>query len=410
MISPLTNERKYGDVSTADFNTLGASVVSNTGDISTVEGRLTTTEGLTSVNTTNISGLNTALGTKASTTLVGTKASTASVTALSATVSGISSAVSLLPSVAAVDAQIITKNIAQDAQNFITYSDRATTYTKTEVDTAVSAKAPQATTYTKTEVDSAIAAGGGGGGYTDSQIDAFLAAKASAATQTNIIAGTQTLAALDVSGTGFVGGSLQAAQLHSTGPVTGQTFGAFGPTSLWSGNNPLTGDLFAQRLRVTGDVLCASLTQSSPAAPAAGTVLNYFRQDVSSAGNLNIPVTQGVLTQVCGCNYQPVSSTSYLMIDFVGVLKMTSQDSTPDGEYKIELYVGSTAVGHTIFSAGQTRESGSTSPVYGKFTNTSTSAVSLIVKAGQLHHGATNPLFFNGVSQNAWINCVEIQR
>ena len=35
MISPLTNERKYGDVSTEDFTTLGVTVVQNSSDITT---------------------------------------------------------------------------------------------------------------------------------------------------------------------------------------------------------------------------------------------------------------------------------------------------------------------------------------------------------------------------------------
>ena len=35
MISPLTNERKFGDVSTEDFTTLGVTVVQNSSDITT---------------------------------------------------------------------------------------------------------------------------------------------------------------------------------------------------------------------------------------------------------------------------------------------------------------------------------------------------------------------------------------
>ena len=33
MISPLTNEKKFGDVSTEDFTTLGVTVVQNSSDI-----------------------------------------------------------------------------------------------------------------------------------------------------------------------------------------------------------------------------------------------------------------------------------------------------------------------------------------------------------------------------------------
>ena len=73
MISPLTNERKFGDVNTEDFTTLGIAVVQNTSDIA------------------------------------------------------------LKPSSSQVDSQIDTKNAAQLQQINLDYADRPTTYNKSEV-------------------------------------------------------------------------------------------------------------------------------------------------------------------------------------------------------------------------------------------------------------------------------------
>ena len=74
MISPLTNERKFGDVSTEDFTTLGVTVVQNSSDIA-----------------------------------------------------------KLKPSSSQVDSQIDTKNAAQNLQITLDYADRPTTYNKSEV-------------------------------------------------------------------------------------------------------------------------------------------------------------------------------------------------------------------------------------------------------------------------------------
>ena len=73
MISPLTNEKKFGDVSNEDFTTLGVTVVQNSSDIANK------------------------------------------------------------PSSSQVDSQIDTKNAAQLQQINLDYADRPTTYNKSEV-------------------------------------------------------------------------------------------------------------------------------------------------------------------------------------------------------------------------------------------------------------------------------------
>src|SRR5690606_10492517 len=71
--------------------------------------------------------------------------------------------------------EVVTDELAAKA-------DKATTYTKTEVDTALSTKADKATTYTKTEVDAALATKANSADvYTKTQVDTALSAKANAA-------------------------------------------------------------------------------------------------------------------------------------------------------------------------------------------------------------------------------------
>jgi len=72
--------------------------------------------------------------------------------------------------------------LAVVADELATKADKATTYTKTEVDTALSTKADKSTTYTKTEVDSALAAKANSADvYTKTQVDTALSTKANAA-------------------------------------------------------------------------------------------------------------------------------------------------------------------------------------------------------------------------------------
>ena len=82
MISPLTNEKKFGDVSNEDFTTLGVTVVQNSSDIANK------------------------------------------------------------PSSSQVDSQIDTKNAAQLQQINLDYADRPTTYNKSEVYTKTESAEP----------------------------------------------------------------------------------------------------------------------------------------------------------------------------------------------------------------------------------------------------------------------------
>jgi hypothetical protein len=141
---------------------------------------------------------------------VGTKASQSGFAALQVDVAG-------LPTVTEVDFQIDTKNQAQDIQTLVTFADRATTYNKVATDAAI-----------------ATAIGGlAGGGYSDSQIDAFLLLKAPAADLSAVVSGSTPLSVLSVSGNGTITGDLTASASVSVGGIQ---------------PNPVSGTLYATTL------------------------------------------------------------------------------------------------------------------------------------------------------------------
>ena len=127
MISPLTNEKKFGDVSTEDFTTLGVTVVQNSSDIankpssSQVDSQIDTKNAaqLQQINldyadrptTYNKSEVYTKTETDASLALKGSAAQLATVTAYANT----------LPTLSTVNNVLNARFLLQDGENFLTF-------------------------------------------------------------------------------------------------------------------------------------------------------------------------------------------------------------------------------------------------------------------------------------------------
>ena len=134
MISPLTNERKYGDVSTEDFTTLGVTVVQNSSDITTANTQIAANSAKPSS-----SAVDSQIDTKNATqmTQLYTKGET-------------DAAVATRTTPADVQTALNTRFQAQDISNFIVFQDRANSintsngYTQTQVDAAVAVVASTA--------------------------------------------------------------------------------------------------------------------------------------------------------------------------------------------------------------------------------------------------------------------------
>ena len=127
MISPLTNEKKYGDVSTEYFTTLGVTVVQNSSDIATA--------------TTQIA---------ANTTKPNSSQVDSQIDAKNTPKTETNAAVATRTTPANVQTALNTRVQAQDTFNFLVFQDRSTVLTAAVV---AATYAPQSTSYTKNEIN-----------------------------------------------------------------------------------------------------------------------------------------------------------------------------------------------------------------------------------------------------------------
>jgi hypothetical protein len=101
--------------------------------------------------------VNTALGTKADQATTYTKTEVDTALTTKANTADVNTALSTKADTTYVDTGLATKANTTDVNTALAAkADQATTYTKTEVDTALTGKADTSTTYTKTEVDTAL--------------------------------------------------------------------------------------------------------------------------------------------------------------------------------------------------------------------------------------------------------------
>ena len=437
MISPLTNERKYGDVSTEDFTTLGVTVVQNSSDITTANTQIAANAAKPSSsqvdsqidvkNTTQMTQLYTKTETDAALALKGSAAQLATVTAYANT----------LPTLSTVNNVLNARFILQDGSNFVTYGAKsdvtantaaitaaASTYAtqsalatvtasaatnatnisaaQTALGTVTASAATNATNISATQTalgTVTASAATNATNITATQVEVVLLQSAvtqnsaqgntSATTLAGVVAGTQALSAVDVqgnlttTGTAIIGSSLQTTDLTATGRVLSSSWGAFGSIPL----NPQTGDLSSLNLSSTNVYCSGTLTVNGQAvtggasAASAGDVLKITRTEIAN-GNIFI-ATNGSFTTITSVWHTPSDASSYLNVDFVGVWTINAPSGNDDGQWKLSLEVDNATIGSTTFKCLGNRESGSTSPIWGQYTNSSTSAKQIVFMANR---------------------------
>jgi hypothetical protein len=193
MISPLTNERKYGDVSTEDFTTLGVTAVQNSSDITTANTQIAANSAKPSS-----SQVDSAIDAKNATqmTQLYTKTET-------------DTAVATRTTPADVQTALNTRFQTQDTSNFIVFQDRATSistsngYTQAQVDASVAVvastaaantaaiTAAAASTYSKVETDAALSSQATTNASTYAAKTALATVSTSAATNATNLTATQ---------------------------------------------------------------------------------------------------------------------------------------------------------------------------------------------------------------------------
>ena len=217
---------------------------------------------------------------------------------------------------------------------------------------------------------------------------------------------------LTTTGTAIIGSSLQTTDLTATGRVLSSSWGAFGSIPL----NPQTGDLSCLNLSSTNVNCSGTLTVNGQAvtggasAASAGGVLVITRTEIVN-GNVHL-ATNGSFTSVLSHWHTPSDASNYLLVDFVGVWSISSQSGSNDGQWRLSLEVGNSTIGSTIFKTDGNRESGSTSPIWGQYTNSSTSAKQIVLY-GKQTHSADQPLILNANTASdhqTWIQITEVKR
>jgi hypothetical protein len=210
----------------------------------------------------------------------------------------------------------------------------------------------------------------------------------------------------------FFGGSLQTTDITATSRILSSSWGSFGSIPL----NPQTGDLSCLSLSSTNVNVSGNLTVNGQAVTgggstaSAGDVLKITRTEIAT-GNIFI-ATNGSVTTITSVWHTPSDASSYLLVDFVSVWTINAPSGSDDGQWQISLEVDNSTIGSTTFKCLGNRESGSTSPIWGQYLNSSTSAKQIVLY-GKQTHSADQGLHLNGNTGSAkqtWIQITEVKR
>jgi hypothetical protein len=256
---------------------LGVLGAVTTGNVAALDVRTTATESATSANASGIVNLG-VLGAVTTANVaaldVRTTATESATSANAASVVSLNSQVNALPTITATNLLIDLKNNTQDIAHAATYA----TITQNAL------KSDQSTTYTKTEVDSAIAAGGGsGGGYTDAQIDGLVG---------GITSGTTSFSALNLnSGEWEVDHDATSLKINSkTGSVLVPVLSIED-----AGSNVLD----AYGATFTGRVNCNGVTASNTSYVTGGLGLAVSNSGNLAVGNMGLGMGSKVGNVAC---------------------------------------------------------------------------------------------------------------
>ena len=455
MISPLTNEKKFGDVSNEDFTTLGVAVVQNSSDITTANTQIA------------------ANAAKPSSSQVDSQIDAKNTTQMTQlyTKTEIDTAVAGRTTPADVQTAMNTRFQTQDATNFIVFQERATSlntsngYTQSQVDAAVSAVASTAASDTAAVASTAAAnassiAAAAANTYTKTQVDTALSSQAatnvstyatqtalgvvSTATATNaasilatqtevvllqgavtqdsstlagVVAGTQALSAVDVqgnlttTGTAIIGSNLQCVDLTATGRILSSSWGAFGSIP----PSPQTGDLSCLNLSTTNVDCSGTLTVNGQsitgagASPSVGAVLKSTRICMSPHAYISVP-TNGNSIVVSSLAYVPSSAQSTIHITWVGTRLMAGNAGTHGQWITTIMTGGGTHLGHSMHGYNDTLQIVDSSPTYASYTNSSTNSVAFAATIKQLGGTASMAFFQSSGVKTCWFHIEEVQR
>lgn len=153
---------------------------------------------------------------------------------------------------------------------------------------------------------------------------------------------------------------------------------------------------------ITGDVTATGTIRSA----AAGQVLNVTMLPPNATGSVSVSTT--AFTNVAQITYTPVSSNSYILIEYITAY--TIPGSNID-EFGSEINVGGSQLtyGYQRFegAAGGGGRSGTLFPLMARYTNSSTTAITINVNARRISSDDTLTVYRDASS---WFKITEIAR
>jgi hypothetical protein len=153
---------------------------------------------------------------------------------------------------------------------------------------------------------------------------------------------------------------------------------------------------------ITGDVTATGTIRSA----AAGQVLNVTMLPPNATGSVSVSTT--TFTNVAQITYTPVSNNSYILIEYITAY--TIPGSNID-EFGSEINVGGSQLtyGYQRFegAAGGGGRSGTLFPLMARYTNSSTSAITINVNARRISSDDTMTVYRDASS---WFKITEIAR
>jgi hypothetical protein len=155
------------------------------------------------------------------------------------------------------------------------------------------------------------------------------------------------------------------------------------------------------------NLICTGIATMPGGGVSAGDVLKSTRTNITQ-GNVTIPTNNTSWVNIWSHQHTPSDASSYLHISVAAVVKALSGCS---GEFQLGIEVDGVAVGRTLFLASHgTVDSGSFSPVYAKYTNSTTSTKTIVLRGQSLSNSNQGTCFYNNISLANWVHVEEVKR
>ena len=422
MISPLTNEKKFGDVSNEDFTTLGVTVVQNSSDIankpssSQVDSQIDTKNAaqLQQINldyadrptTYNKSEVYTKTESDAALALKGSAAQLATVTAYANT----------LPTLSTVNNVLNARFLLQDGENFLTFGALSDVNCKHSGDRhGHSSHRDESIWHRRCEQQHckhphrqcSV------GDIERLQRDrGWVKHRWRSRTSLTLI----NAASLQIEHELTTSAQLAKVNFWDTSiPNSSSTSSATALTLSWDGDADTHTSTFAGGLTVAGTMACTNLivtgivTMPGGGGASAGDVLKVTRTCFNPHNNVLVP-TNGSWVTAITFTHTPSDSQSHLNLTFTAIWKIFTANSGDDGEWLIQIEVDNSAVGGTLLRTIGTSETGSSSPCIGQYTNTSLTAKTITVRARQTGSANDQLMFNNAGTDSTWLHIEEVKR